>query len=126
MNINRIRRYLQQFDFRPLFIEELGWDNYRANLTIAVDGASYPLQAVAEKRGLVVFVHWSDGDIPPTNVRNQIERQVAQSHREHILIFVDGARTRQSWLWTRREIGRPLARRTVEYASRTQSGDLLL
>lgn len=126
LNANRARHNLQQFDFKPLFIEELGWDNYQANLTITDDDANYPLQAIAEKRGLVVFVHWATGEIPPANIRNKIERQVAQSYREHILIFVDGQRTRQTWLWVRREIGRPLARRTVEYRPQKHSGALLI
>ena len=126
LNANRARHNLQQFDFKPLFIEELGWDNYQANLTITGDDANYPLQAIAEKRGLVVFVHWATGEIPPANIRNKIERQVAQSYREHILIFVDGQRTRQTWLWVRREIGRPLARRTVEYRPQKHSGTLLI
>lgn len=126
LNAHRARRYLQHFDFQPLFVEELGWDNYQANLTITLDGADYPLQSVAEKRGLVVFVHWAAGEIPPANIRNKIERQVAQSYREHILIFVDGRRTRQTWLWARREIGRPLARRTVEYRPQQHSGTLLI
>jgi hypothetical protein len=119
------RRHLREFRFQDLFIEELGWDNAAVSLTAEVDGCVFPLQAIAQKRGMVVFVHWADGDIPPANVRNQIERQVARSYREHFLIFVDGRRTAQKWLWVQREIGRPLARRTVDYVP-PQSGDLLL
>ena len=125
LNITNARRYLREFNFQELFIEELGWDNYHAGLTVVVEDVPYTLQAVAEKRGMVVFVHWSAADVPSDKVRNQIERQVAQSHREHFLIFVDGQRTQQKWLWVRREIGRPLARRTHDYAPR-QAGDSLI
>ncbi|MCB8919573.1 MAG: Eco57I restriction-modification methylase domain-containing protein [Ardenticatenaceae bacterium] len=126
LNMTSARRHLREFRFQDLFIEELGWDNARSHLTVQVDAVEYRLQAIAQKRGMVVFVHWATADIPPANTRNQIERLVAKTHREHFLVFVDGARTEQIWLWVRREIGQPLARRTVNYAPRRQSGDLLL
>ncbi len=125
-NRQRMRQYLQQFAFKSLFIEELGWDNYEADLIVFVDGVAYTLEAIAEKRGMVVLILWAEMDIPPANVRNQIERQVAQNHREHIVIFADGRRTEQKWLWVRRELGRPLARRTVDYAPQRQSGESLI
>ena len=105
LNLINARRYLRDFRFQDLFIEELGWDNAQIRLDIPLDGQTYPFQAVAQKRGMVVFVHWAAGDIPPANIRNQLERQIAKSHREHFLIFVDGARTGQTWLWARRAWG---------------------
>jgi hypothetical protein len=125
LNPTNARRCLREFRFQDLFIDELGWDNaHAAELTIQIDDEAYRLQAVAQKRGMVVFVHWAADDIPPHNTRSQIERLVAKSHREHFLIFVDGARTAQKWLWVRREPGQPLARRTIEYTPQ-QSGELL-
>jgi len=56
LNMARARKLLQQYDFENLFIEELGWDRYREELFIEVDGFTFPLAAVAEKRGLVVFL----------------------------------------------------------------------
>ncbi|RME09644.1 MAG: SAM-dependent methyltransferase, partial [Bacteroidetes bacterium] len=124
MSKSHTRRYLQQFDFKSLFIEELGWDDFNANLTLTVDEESHTLQAIAEKRGMAVFQHQA-AVIPPAPLRNKIERQVAHSYREHILIFTDEAQTEQQWLWVRREPGRPLARRTHTYASH-QSGEALI
>ncbi|MCB8987559.1 MAG: Eco57I restriction-modification methylase domain-containing protein [Ardenticatenaceae bacterium] len=125
MNTTHARRYLRQFDFRSLFVEELGWDNYQISLTISVDDNHYVLQGAAEKRGMVVLVAYLSGEIPLATIRNKIEQQVAQKYREHILIFADGTRTRQTWLWVRRELGRPLARRSHEYDIQ-QPGDSLL
>ena len=126
LNLTNARRCLREFRFQDLFIDELGWDNaHAAELNVLIDDDAYRLQAVAQKRGMVVFVHWASGDIPPHNTRSQIERLVAKSHREHFLIFADEARTAQKWLWVRREPGQPLARRTIEYTPQ-QSGELLL
>ncbi|MCA9874872.1 MAG: hypothetical protein KC441_14475, partial [Anaerolineales bacterium] len=125
MNATRARRYLQHFDFRSLFVEELGWDNYHISLTISVDDNDYVLQGAAEKRNMVVLVAYLSGEIPPATIRNKIEQQVAQKYREHILIFANGTRTKQTWLWVRRELGRPLARRSHEYDIQ-QPGDSLL
>jgi hypothetical protein len=125
-NSPQIRQHLAAFAFRPLFIEALGWDHYQTPLTVQVDGDPVTLQGIAEKRGMVVFLHRADGPIPDAAARGKIERQVAQSHREHILIFVDGAQTEQKWFWVRREAGRPLARRTINHIPAQQTGELLV
>ena len=48
MTIDRpaIRRALQTFDFRALFIEVLGWDHYQGSLTVPVGSASFALHGV--------------------------------------------------------------------------------
>ena len=56
LNMDRARKLVQQFDFANLFIEELGWDRYREQMPIEVGGSTFLLDAVAEKRGLVVFL----------------------------------------------------------------------
>ncbi len=55
LDTRRIREHLKQFDFRTLFVEELGWDRHTSHLEVAVDGETFILNAVAEKRGVVVF-----------------------------------------------------------------------
>lgn len=55
-NLERTRALLQGFDFKTLFIEELGWDRYTTTLDISIDGQNYTLSAIAEKRGMGVFV----------------------------------------------------------------------
>ena len=121
----RVRRYLKEFDFEFLFIEELGWDNYTTSLDVEVDEQRFTLQAVGEKRGVVAFTCAVAGAIPPYATRRKIERQVARSLREHFIIYVDGMRTEQIWQWVRREVGRPLASREHHYTIQ-QPGDSLI
>ncbi|MEA2040018.1 MAG: hypothetical protein U9N82_09340 [Thermodesulfobacteriota bacterium] len=65
-NLERTRRLLRSFDFKTLFIEELGWDHYTSTLDIPVDGQNFILGAIAEKSGMVVFLcePSSDKSIP--------------------------------------------------------------
>ncbi len=126
MKFARSRSLLQAFDFQPLFIEELGWD-YAPNapLNVSIDGETFILKAVAEKRSVVVLRLQSAGAIPAYAVRRKIEHKVAQIYREHILIYTDAARSEQIWQWVRREPGKPLSCREHRYAPQ-QSGDALL
>lgn len=126
MKTNRanLQRLLRAFDFRKLFLEELGWDNYRAALPVLVDGVAYTLQGIAEKRGVAAFVLTSAGSLPDHNLRRKIERQAAKRHREHLIIFSDGHAV-QVWQWVRQEPGKPLASREVRLDVQ-QSGEALL
>ncbi|NLF73616.1 MAG: hypothetical protein GX575_31645 [Candidatus Anammoximicrobium sp.] len=49
----RVRQCLNDFDFRRLFTQELGWDHHRSTVEVTVEGQSFTLAAVAEKRGMV-------------------------------------------------------------------------
>lgn len=49
LNVIRTRQYLREFDFKRLFIEELGWDQYATKLDVTIDGQDFILNAVAEK-----------------------------------------------------------------------------
>ncbi len=121
-----IRQSLQSFDFRRLFVQELGWDRHVASVTVAVDGQEFHLQPVAEKHGFQVFEcpPGSTGSIPDHPTRGKIERQVAKSAHEHIIIYTDAAKTVQKWQWVRRELGRPLARREYDFF-KGHTGELL-
>jgi hypothetical protein len=126
LNVARVRQCLQTFDFKTLFIQELGWDRHSGNLTIAVDGMTICLQAVAEKRGMQVF-HYA---APPEGMldytlRRKAERQTAKAAHEHIIIYTDSAQSVQTWQWVRREPGRPLACRE-HTLHRGQPGDALI
>ena len=126
-NMDRTRKLLQYFDFENLFIEELGWNRYREQLLIEVVNISFKLEAVAEKRGLVVFLCSPPPttDFPPYALRRKIERQAAKVRHEHLIIYIDPARTRQVWQWVKREPGRPDACREHNF-HKGQSGDSLL
>ncbi len=126
LNLERARTLLQQFDFDNLFIEELGWDRYREELPIEVGNNTFNLRAVAEKRGLVVFlVRTTETDFPTYAVRRKIERKAAKIRHEHLIIYVDQTQTRQVWQWVKRQPGRPDACREHTF-HKGQPGDALL
>ena len=127
LNIKRVRTLLRNFDFKTLFVEELGWDHYTSILDIPVDGQNFALGAIAEKRGIVVFVCGpaNNGSMPDYSIRRKIERQVTKSHHEHLIIYLNADKTRQVWQWVKRQSGKPAqCREHTYYAS--QSGDLLI
>ena len=55
MNTTRARQLLRNFDFRPLFIEELGWDRYNFRTGDYGPRVIVTLSAVAQKRGMVAY-----------------------------------------------------------------------
>ncbi|MEW6359300.1 MAG: SAM-dependent methyltransferase [Planctomycetota bacterium] len=126
LDFARTRKLLAAFDFKTLFVEELGWNRHSALLRVSVDSQSFTLNAVAEKRGVVVFVCDPRGGsrIPDDQTRRKIERQVTKSAHEHLIIFVDADKSRQYWLWSRRETGRqPVLR--GEWYRRGETGERL-
>ena len=104
----RIRQQLADFALAPLFIEELGWDRYAGRLDVTVDGQVVPLEGIAEKRGMVAFATTAD-ELPDRPTRRKIEQQAARSVHEHLIVYLNRAKTAQLWQWVRREPGRPAA-----------------
>ena len=134
MQINRdqIRQLLRDFDFETLVIEKLGWDRHTAELNTQIretdgDESEYQLTAIAQKRGMAVFLcsTTADGSIPDYPTRRKIEQEVAQSVHEHLIIYADAEQTTQIWQWVKREPGRPDACREHPY-HRGQSGEALI
>ena len=127
IDTSRARKCLRDFDLKTLFIEELGWDHHTASLEVSVDGHSLTLDAVAEKRGMVAFVcpPLNKGLTPDYPTRRKIERQVAKSAHEHLIIFSDSHKTTQTWQWVKRETGKPAACREHTYHCH-QQGDALI
>ncbi len=127
LDVQKVKKLLAAFEFKPLFIEELGWNLHNATLDIPIDSQTYVLTAVAEKCGMAAFVcsPGTDGHIPDDQARRKIERQVAKSIHEHLIIFIDAKRTIQRWQWVRRERGKPAACREHPYHA-GQPGDSLI
>ena len=125
LDAERARRALAEFHLEPLFVEELGWDRYPSHLDVHLDGETYLLRGVAEKRGMAALVHESGDDVPDYATRRKIERQAAKSVHEHLIVYTDADRTTQVWQWVRREPGRPTACRELHY-ERGQSGEALI
>lgn len=120
---NQVRHLLKAFNFKSLFIEQLGWDHHIASMEVPVGGQSYELTAIAQKRGVVVFVH--EGTIPDDQIRRKIDHRVTKSAHQHFIIFSNTRKGEQVWQWVRREPGKPLVFRQHTFHS-NQSGELLI
>ena len=125
----KIRQYLKEFDFKTLFIEELGWDHHTQTLNITVDETEYQLTAIAQKRGMVVFecpATGADGRTPDYATRRKIQKQVAKSVHEHFIIYTDTEQTMQIWQCVKRERRKPIACPEHRYYINKQSGESLI
>ena len=82
---------------------------------------------MAEKASFAVFecAPGPDGAIPAYPVRRKIEAQVVKRAFEHLIIFVDAARTQQIWQWVKRQAGKPAACREHRFHA-GQTGQPLL
>ena len=128
INRNRARQLLNDFDLETLFTQELGWDHHSQTLLIQINEAEYTLTACAEKRGMVAFYYAAPSahTIPDHAMRRRIERQVARSVREHLIIYADSSNTLQIWQWVKREPGRPEQCRELSYHPTRQEGEALI
>jgi len=128
LSVARVRHYLQDFNFESLFVDELGWDRHSASLSVTVDGQTYNLQGLAEKRGVQIFLcnPGAHGKIPDHPTRRKIERQVTKSAYEHLIIFMDEAHAAQIWQWVAREPGQPAKYREYSYHPNYQAGEALV
>lgn len=129
MNLNkqRIKEYLQAFNFKALFREELGWDNPQSRpFTIDYQTLPFTLTPIAEKRGVQILLCSPDdkGRIPDDKTLKQIDRQVEEYAREHVIIFMDQAKECQAWLWAKHEHKKSTAYR-IRKLRKGQSGELL-
>ena len=132
INRDRTRQLLRDFEFETLWIEELGWDRHREEVATEIreregDESEYILTTIAQKRGMAVFLcpARTDGSIPDYAIRRKIQREVARSAHENLIIYTDAAETTQIWQWVKREPGRPAACREHRY-HRGQSGESLI
>ena len=130
LSTQRMRACLQAFDFKRLFIEELGWNQHTTKIAPAeVDGVTYHFAPVAQQGGMVVLTcAASDGNIPPSGARRKIDKHISGFYFEHLILFLDrdaqGAPQTSLWWWVKREDGKTKPR-TFTYR-RGSSGDALL
>lgn len=123
-------RYLKAFDFSGLFADpSIGWDWPSSGKPLKVPSAQgfRELEVIAEKRGVKVLLvpPLANGSIMPSDERKKLEVAVTPLAAEHLLIFVDQAKTRQIWLWTSRLPGKPIRRRELNW-EKGRSNELLL
>ena len=129
MQINRDRTHqlLRDFEFKPLLVEELGWNYHTQRLNVTIDETEYLLTAIVQKCGMVVLLCSATPDrtIPDRQTRLKIQREVVKSVHEHLIIFTDAEQTTQIWQWVKREQGKPFACREHPY-DHEQPGDSLI
>ena len=122
----RFQKLLDEFRLEALF-NELGWDRAGARpWEVATNSESFTVRAIAQKRGVAVFLGSPDrdGHIPSRATLLKIEKEAAKLAHEHLLIFADAAKTALTWLWVSRAPGQPTATRTHTW-HRGQSGEAL-
>jgi hypothetical protein len=123
IDLRKVREYLKDFAFKPLFIEALGWDRWSATLG---SYAGLTLTPIAEKSGFAVIQCMApDGNIPSSGVRAQIDKHLSAQYEEHIVIFVDGVQQSSLWRWVKKESGKRGKPKEHDYR-RTQPGDSLI
>ncbi|MBI1800982.1 MAG: hypothetical protein HYR71_05065, partial [Chloroflexi bacterium] len=126
INFKRTRQYLEAFDFKKLFVEELGWGRAAGAPTpLTLDGATYRLSPLAELGGMRAYLCEGGDGLPTASARKKIATQVRKLAEEHILIFVDTPRTTATWQWVKREAGASAKPREHNY-QKGQPGDSLL
>jgi hypothetical protein len=123
-------RYLKAFDFSGLFTDPaIGWDWPDSGNRLKVPSIQgfRELEVIAEKKGVKVLLvpPLANGSIMPSDERKKLEAAVTPLAAEHLLIFVDQAKTRQVWLWTSRLPGKPIRRRELNW-EKGRSNELLL
>ncbi len=125
LQIERLRDGLQSFDFKRLFIEELGWSHARGAQSIAVPVHENPWRAtpIAELSGVVAFLV---AGLPDRSARLEIHKTLSQHAHENLVIFVDSgvAPTQSLWLWVKREGSKRFPREHLYVKG--QPGDLFI
>jgi Putative DNA-binding domain len=127
LNIPRTRDLLQRFEFKNLFVDELGWAQPTSRRPAAIEAAdeSFLRVQIAELSGVVVFeITASGGRIPDAKTRAAIHKETAKLYHENLLIFVDERRTQSLWYWVKREDSKSYPREHSYF--RAQPGDLFL
>lgn len=112
----RFNQLIKTFQFKELF-NELGWDSVRKKEQIAVENELYTLDAVAEKKGFVVFACSpnNNGKMPDYHIRKKIDSAITKLYFEHLIIFCGLSQKHQIWQLVIREQGKPTAVRETNY-----------
>lgn len=124
LNIEQTRKALQAFDFKTLFIEELGWSNPASGkaVTEIIKDITIIRKPIAELSGAVVFeITTPDGEVPEPKKRYAIAKEIQKQHYEHVLIFLDKDRKQSIWHWLKNQDKKMVSRE--HFFFRHQPGD---
>ena len=127
INIDKLRQHLQNFEFKNLFIDDLGWSNPANKNTFPFntkEGTFYR-KAIAELSGAIIYeITTEAGGIPDGKIRASVSNEITKINFEHILIFVDKGRTQSIWRWLKKQDKKSFPRE--HYFSKGQTGDLFI
>lgn len=109
-------RYIKEFKLKELF-NELGWDNANVKYPKKVDEKIYSLTGIAQKKDFLILLceHQDGGPIPDSAARKKIDNAITKLHYEHLIIYIDGKKTRQRWELMVREQNKPIVCRPIDY-----------
>jgi hypothetical protein len=115
--MKHIKECLSGFRFKELFTEHLMWDSSKGSYAIEAGDSVCEVEAVAEKKGLVVLIcRPTEGTpFPGSAERKRIEREVTKLHHEHLIVFVDKEQTRQVWQVPKRDGGKTIGHSEVPF-----------
>ncbi len=128
----KVREYLQDFNFKTLFIEEMGWSvaSPARPVPMTIDGTQYIRTPIAQMSGVMVYeiapVDTKSEKIPDSKIRAAIHKEIEGLSHENLLIFLDNGkqRTQSLWYWVKRD-GKKKSPREHLYL-KGQPGDLFL
>lgn len=127
LNLVATRKFLQDFEFHSLFIEELGWSqpSGRKYTTYTIEDVTFTCHQIAQLGGVVVLELTSAAStIPAAALRKAVQKEIAKAYHENLLIFTDEKRTQSLWYWVKRESGKQFVREHFYFKG--QPGDLFL
>ena len=127
INFERTRGLIQQFKFKEVFIEELGWGSPSEHTQVRMncDGKQYERLMIAELAGVGIFEITNEGgSIPDAKSKAELQKEIARVKFENLIIFIDKERSKSSWYWVKREKNKKQPREHQFFYG--QSGDLLL
>jgi len=133
MTLNRanVRNFLHNFDFKNLFIEELGWGSVpnARPAPMDIDGARYLRRLIAQMSGVGVFeIYPADPSVkfPDAKTRAALHKLIEGLAHENLLIFLDDDhnRTQSLWYWVKRDGHKKQPREHLYLKG--QPGDLFL
>jgi hypothetical protein len=116
MNKQLFGQYVKEFAFKDIF-NYFGWDNDRIILPpLEVDGVIYHFKSIAQKSGFrIVECYPETGLIPQRSIRNRIESAFSRVSHDHIIIFTDALKKKQTWQFVYRTLAQGTKRIEVDY-----------
>ncbi|GAA3997191.1 hypothetical protein GCM10022631_04640 [Deinococcus rubellus] len=113
-----LRKALQAPTLRPLFTEELAWDNPQGGpITEEVDGQTFTFTPVAKKINFVVYrTSSAEGEkLPGKDTIRKLERKLDAKAAERLVIYSTAGGEQALWVRHKREQGKAASLYTVEY-----------